>query len=148
MFQLIHFSFSPSSDSTHIRILAFSPSGIKNCIVEIGTEFNETCKQINENFFVAPWDPKRYKNGLYVLTVTVIDKKGRENRVTQPFQLDEQQSLEYDLLARLILKSDAIVIFQIIFWFSWAICVVPLIFLRIWHELIKGVYSTFFIVVQ
>lgn len=107
--------------------------------MELGTELNETCQQINDNFFVVPWNPKHYNKGLHVLTVTVVDKMDRENRVTHPFQLDEQQSLEYDLAARFILKSDAIVIFQIIFWIAWAICVVPLIFLRIWHELIKGI---------
>ncbi|XP_055306031.1 transmembrane protein 62-like isoform X1 [Sitodiplosis mosellana] len=124
-------------DSTHIRILAFSPSGIKNCTVEIGTEGNKICQQINDNFFVVPWDAKRYKNGLHDLKVTVVDNKDREKQVIQPFRLDEKQSLQFDLWARLILRSDATAVFQILFWLSWVICVVPLIFLRIWHELVK-----------
>lgn len=128
----------PFSESTHIRILAFSPAGIKSCSVQIGNDFIETCKQINDKLFVVAWDPKRYQNGLYYITVNVEDNDGRKNGAKQPFKLDEQQSLKFDLFALFILRTDATTIFKSLFWFSLILCVFPLIFLRIWHELIKG----------
>lgn len=132
----------PVSESTHIRILAFSPSGIKSCTVDIGDSLKENCKQINDNFFVVPWDPKLYHNGLYYITVTVVDKDDREKQVIQPFKLDEKQSLKFDLMALFVLQTDATTIFKTLFWFSLVVCTAPLIFLRVWHELVKGI--TFF----
>lgn len=122
--------------------MAFSPSGIKSCTVEIGNELKETCKQDNDNFFVVPWDPKQYENGLYYITVTVVDNDNRENQVTQPFKLDEKNSLKFDLMALFVLQTDATTIFKSLFWFSLVICVAPLIFLRIWHELVKGNFKS------
>lgn len=119
--------------------MAFSPAGIKSCVVQIGNnEFNKNCKQINAHFFVVPWDPERYQNGLHYITVNVVDNDGRENQVHQPFKLDEQQTLDFDLLALFVLKTDATTIFKCLFWFALSLCVFPLIFLRIWHELVKG----------
>lgn len=92
---------------------------------------------MTDNFFVVPWTPKRYQNGLHYITVTVVDNDGRENQVTQPFRMDEEQSLKFDVLATLVLRCDATVISKILFWFSWTLCIAPLIFLRILHELVK-----------
>lgn len=126
-------------ESTHIRILAFSPSGIRSCSVKIGSEFKENCKQVkNSNLFVVQWNPKRFEDGLHSINVTVVDNDGRENEVVQPFRLDDIQSLNFDLAARFILQTDAITIFKGFFWFSFILCVGPLIVFRIWHELVNG----------
>lgn len=68
-------------ESTHIRLLAFSPAGINNCIVTIDSDFKEKCEKINENLFVVKWDPMKYSNGLHYITATVVDDYGRENQV-------------------------------------------------------------------
>lgn len=125
-------------ESTHIRILAFSPAGIKSCTVQIGNDFKEVCKQVNGNFFVVPWNTKRYQNGLYYITVTVADNLDRVNQVVQPFRLDDQQSLKFDTMALFVLKTDATTIFRTLFYLSLVTCISPLIVVRIWHELVKG----------
>lgn len=126
------------SESTHIRILAFSPVGIKTCAVKIGDDFNEYCKKVNENFFVVPWNPQLYRKGLQSITVTVTDHYGRVKEVTQPFRLDGKQTLNFDTLAKFFLNTDATIIFKSFFWASVFLCVTPLIFFRIWHELVIG----------
>lgn len=133
------------SESTHIRILAFSPAGIKDCAIQIG-DFKKTCKQIKDNFFVVPWDPKRYQNGLHYLIVTVTDKADRVNQIVQPFGFDDQQSMNFDFFAVFVLKTDATTILKGLFYMSTIICVAPLIFLRIWHELVKGKRQQYFII--
>lgn len=126
-------------ESTHIRILAFSPAGIDTCHVQIHKEFEANCQQVADNLFVVPWDPERYREDLHHITVTVIDKDGRKNEVTQPFRFDEKQTVYYDTIAQFILHTQAINIFKGLFWFSIFLCVAPLIFFRIWHELIRGI---------
>lgn len=106
--------------------------------MQIDKDFNENCQQVNENLFVVPWNPEHYHEGLHFITVIVVDKNDRENKVTQPFRLDEKQTVYFDTLAQFVLHTHAITIFKSLFWFSIALCVAPLIFFRIWHELIKG----------
>lgn len=126
------------SESTHIRILAFSPAGIKSCTAQIGNGFKETCRQINDNFFVVSWDPKRFEKGLHFITVTMADNADRVNQVEQPFRLDDQQTLKFDMMALFVLKTDATTIFKGLFYMALITCISPLIFIRIWHELVKG----------
>lgn len=132
-------------ESTHIRILAFSPSGIKRCWVNIDNTFASICKQINENLFVIEWDPKRYKDGLHYITANVVDNDDQENRVMQPFRLDGKQTLKFDIMAEFILKTEFMVLFQSIYWVSFALVALPLILLRMWHDLIKGIEFFFYI---
>lgn len=117
--------------------MAFSPSGIKSCAVKIGTEFNEKCNQINSNLFVVEWNSKQFQEGLHYITATVVDNNDRENEVTQPFRLDDNQSLNFDFLAKFVLQTEAITIFKSFFWLSFILCVAPLVFFRIWHELVR-----------
>lgn len=126
------------SESTHIRILAFSPVGISSCTVKIGKDFNANCKQVNDNLFVVPWSPENYREGLHHMTVTVVDKSNRQNEVTQSFRLDEKQTVYFNTMAQFVLHTHAIVIFKSMFWTSILLCIAPLIFFRIWHELVKG----------
>lgn len=118
--------------------MIFSKVGIRSCTVKIGNDFNENCKQMNANLYVVPWDPTIYREGLHYMTVTVIDNDSRENQVVQPFRFDEKQSLHFDPIALFVLYTDATLIFKSVFWFSLFLCVSPLIFFRIWHELVKA----------
>lgn len=52
----------------------------------------------------------------------------------QPFSLDgSRSSLSFDLLARLVLMTDASMIFRTLFALAASLCAVPIIFFRVWH---------------
>lgn len=141
--QFSQFKFYASIlESTHIRILVFSPAGVGSCNAKIDNNFNEKCQRVNENFYVVPWNPEHYREGLHSITVTVVDKNNRTNEVTQPFRLDEKQAVYFDPLAQFILHTNLIIPFSILFSASILLCIVPLIFCRIWHELIRGEAAT------
>lgn len=57
-------------------------------------------------------------------------------QLTQPFKLDDKHHLTFGMLARFILMGDTSTLFKYFFAFALAICVVPLIFFRVWHALI------------
>lgn len=135
-FQILNLIFL--SESTHIRILIFSKVTIRSCTVKIEQHFEQNCKQVNEHLFVVSWNPSHYRDGLHYITVTVIDTGNHEKSVTQPFRLDGKQSLHFDTLASFVLHTDFMVITERLFWFSFFLCVAPLIFFRVWHELVKG----------
>lgn len=116
----------------------FSPVNISSCNVKIDKDFSEHCNQVDDNLFVVAWNPKRYREGLHSITVTVVDKNNRKNEVTQSFELDEKQTVYFDTLAQFVLHTHAITLFSSMFWTSIVLCIAPLIFYRIWHELIRG----------
>lgn len=121
--------------STHIRLLAFSPAPIVECSIRINAQDWQACTSVNGNLFVARWQPDRdYADGLHRLEVRVRDRVGRERHVEQPFSLDGTR-VTFDLLARLVLMSDASVVFRWFFGVAVSVCVVPLCFFRAWHEL-------------
>lgn len=68
-------------ESTHIRLLTFSPDPIEQCSVTIDGESLGECEQVSTNFFVKKWDPKKYSSNYHTIEVTVKDKAGRENKV-------------------------------------------------------------------
>lgn len=118
--------------------MAFSPSGIKNCLVKIDDDAMESCQQINDNFFVVEWNARRYQYGLHSITIIVSDNDDGVKEVTQPFRLDEKQTLKFDIMAEFLLKMELTTILVSIFWCSIVLLVAPLILFRVWHELIKG----------
>lgn len=71
-------------ESTHIRILAFSPAGMRRCDVSIGKYFKGQAEQTNDNLFVVRWHPRKYRNGLHKINVICSDKHGREEEVNSP----------------------------------------------------------------
>lgn len=123
------------SDSTHIRILAFSPAPIVACSVRVDEQDWQDCISINGQLFVVKWHPNRdYSHGLHKLEVRIRDRAGRLRQLNQPFSLDGTR-VTFDLLARFVLMSDASVVFRILFGIALSLCVVPLCFFRMWHVL-------------
>lgn len=59
----------------------------------------------------------------------------------QPFRLDEKQSLSFDALAQFVLRTDVSTIFKGFFLIAMAMCIAPLITLRILHHLVLGDFS-------
>lgn len=76
-----YFKTKKNAESTHIRILAFSPDGITNCSVSINYQPVIYCTKASDNLFVVKWDPNLYKTGSHVITVRVIDGVGRDAEV-------------------------------------------------------------------
>lgn len=124
------------ADSTHIRMLVFSPASIDHCAVRIGGDREPwiECQQTGKHLFVAPWQPAAYAHGLHQLEVRVSDASGRQHSVRQLFSVDGQRDT-FPLLARIVLMCDASVVFRCLFALAAALCVAPLLFFRGWHEL-------------
>lgn len=68
-------------ESTHIRLLGFSPDGIVNCTVSLNNGAPILCTRVNDNLFVVKWDPSVYKSGSHVIKARMVDGLGRENEV-------------------------------------------------------------------
>lgn len=122
-------------NSSHIRLLVFTPSNITYCGVKIENGDWNTCIGINENLFVVPWTPKNYKYGIHYLTVKVKTLDGKVKQIRQPFSLDGTK-LSFNLLSRFILMIDITQLFQALFGIALFMCVVPLCILRLLHELV------------
>uniref|UniRef100_A0A182QW63 Calcineurin-like phosphoesterase domain-containing protein n=1 Tax=Anopheles farauti TaxID=69004 RepID=A0A182QW63_9DIPT len=125
-------------DSTHIRLLVFSPAKIAECQVKIDDHNWQDCKQTSRQLFVVPWEPSRYKRGFHKLLVYVLDTDGRSRVIEQQFTLDGSR-LQFDFLAKLVLMYDTNKIFQTFFSVALIIYLVPLCVFRIWHTLVRPV---------
>jgi hypothetical protein len=122
--------------STHIRILAFSTSEITKCQVAIDAENWQSCTQKSKNFFVIPWNPSKYKQGLHQIKIFVEDSKGRIFENAQEFALDNSR-ISFDFFAKFILMSDLTTLFQIGYASALILCSLPLIVFKIWQMLLK-----------
>lgn len=77
----VYFLYNTHTESTHIRVLGFSPDGIANCTVSINYEASVDCVKMNDNLFVVKWNPKLYQKGVHTIAVHMIDGVGRETKV-------------------------------------------------------------------
>lgn len=123
-------------ESTCIRIVAFSTAKISQCKIRIDDGEWEHCEKKTENFFVVHWDPSKYFFGKHKMYLLVGDDDGRIFTQEQIFALDGSR-MQFDLLAKFVLMSDIATVFQVAFFMAFAICLVPLIVLKIWESLIR-----------
>uniref|UniRef100_A0A2M3ZKX5 Putative transmembrane protein 62 n=1 Tax=Anopheles braziliensis TaxID=58242 RepID=A0A2M3ZKX5_9DIPT len=131
----------PVLESTHIRILIFSPATITECQVKLGISSWKECVRISRELYVVRWEPSLYKRGLHRLSVYVLDEDGRSRVVEQQFTLDGSR-LSFDFLAKLVLMYDTNKLFQAFFSVALIIYLVPLCVFRTWHSLVrKGTVS-------
>lgn len=66
----------------------------------------------------------------------VGDVSGRQQTVQHTFSVDGT-STAFPVLARFVLMCDLSVVFRILFAVAASVCVVPLVFCRVWHELAR-----------
>ncbi|XP_015586433.1 transmembrane protein 62 [Cephus cinctus] len=125
------------TDSTHIRVVAFSIAPIKSVKVQINDEEWLNCNYIKGPLYTAKWNPLNYLNGIHHITVHVVDEDDRELVTSQPFSLDGTR-LSFRVLPRLILMSNASHIFQFFFGSMLLLLIVPLCVFRILHKLCEG----------
>lgn len=123
------------TESTHIRIVAFSTSEITQCKVRIDGGDWMTCDKRTKNFFVVPWDASRYAREKHRIELLVGDADGRIFHQDQVFALDGSRN-HFDFLARFVLMSDITTVFQIAFAAAFAVCLTPLVVFKAWQLLI------------
>lgn len=121
--------------STHIRIVAFSTSEIKQCRLRINDGKWKNCEKKTENFFAVAWNPLHYSHGLHEIELLVGDAEGRIFNTVQSFALDGSRK-QFDLFARFILMSDVTTLFQIGFFMAFLLCLLPLVVFKTWQLLI------------
>uniref|UniRef100_A0A8C6YU22 Transmembrane protein 62 n=1 Tax=Nothoprocta perdicaria TaxID=30464 RepID=A0A8C6YU22_NOTPE len=92
--------------STHIRILAFSPSIITSVKVQIDGVHLGNAQQASGPLYVMKWSPQNYSEGFHHIDVTVQDASGRIRTQSHIFAMEEKLSLRFGFLQSFILLSD------------------------------------------
>lgn len=123
--------------STHIRILAFSPSPITKVAVRIDDGEWQFCRRVNGPLYVLPWKPESLAGSIHQIEVEVQDQSGRRNSILQPFSIDGSR-MSFDLLPRMLLMSRLSVFIQVLLGLSLLINVLPLCWIRIMHHYVKA----------
>ncbi|EAT47735.1 AAEL001191-PA [Aedes aegypti] len=124
-------------ESTHIRLLAFSPAKITECQVKVDHGEWIDCTRISRELFVVPWSPEKYERGLHKISAFIRDEEGRHRVVEQEFTLDGSRR-QFSTLARFVLMYDTNKIFQAFYSMALITCLVPLCVFRIWHMLVRS----------
>uniref|UniRef100_T1K694 TMEM62 Ig-like domain-containing protein n=2 Tax=Tetranychus urticae TaxID=32264 RepID=T1K694_TETUR len=127
------------SNSTHIRVLAFSPSPIDSVSVRVDNEpwsiMNRAPK--THPLFTYPWNPEKYSAGLHKIEVLASDENGNENTETVEFSIDGTKP-EYPFGARFILRFSTRSVLQCLFTFIIFIAIFPVIAMRLLFLIEKG----------
>ncbi|KAM8807706.1 transmembrane protein 62 [Eudromia elegans] len=101
--------------STHIRILAFSPSFITSVKVQIDGVHVGNAHQASGPLYVIKWSPQNYSEGFHHIDVTVQDTSGRIRTQSHIFAMEEKLSLRFGFLPSFILLSDHYVLARMLF---------------------------------
>uniref|UniRef100_A0A8B9P676 Transmembrane protein 62 n=1 Tax=Apteryx owenii TaxID=8824 RepID=A0A8B9P676_APTOW len=92
--------------STHIRILAFSPSFITSVKVCIDGVHLGNAHQASGPLYVLKWSPQNYSEGFHHIDVTVQDTSGRISTQAHIFAMEEKLSLRFGFWPSVILLTD------------------------------------------
>uniref|UniRef100_A0A8D0F8M5 Transmembrane protein 62 n=1 Tax=Strix occidentalis caurina TaxID=311401 RepID=A0A8D0F8M5_STROC len=92
--------------STHIRILAFSPSVIISVKVCIDGVHLGNAHQVSGPLYVLKWSPQNYSEGFHHIDVTVQDASGRISTQGHIFAMEENLSLRFGFWPSVILLTD------------------------------------------
>uniref|UniRef100_U3JSN0 Transmembrane protein 62 n=1 Tax=Ficedula albicollis TaxID=59894 RepID=U3JSN0_FICAL len=92
--------------STHIRILAFSPSVIVSVKVYIDGVHLGNAHHVSGPLYVLKWSPQNYSEGFHHIDVTVQDASGRIGTRGHLFGMEENLSLRFDFWSSVILLTD------------------------------------------
>ncbi|KAM7110512.1 transmembrane protein 62 isoform 2-T2 [Ciconia maguari] len=101
--------------STHIRILAFSPSVIISIKVYIDGVHLGNAHQVSGPLYVLKWSPQNYSEGFHHIDVTVQDASGRISMRGHIFAMEENLSLRFGFWPSVILLSDYYVLARVLF---------------------------------
>ncbi|KAM9556475.1 transmembrane protein 62 isoform 2-T2 [Guaruba guarouba] len=101
--------------STHIRILAFSPSVITSIEVYIDGVYLGNAHQVSGPLYVLKWSPQNYSEGFHHIDATVQDASGRISTRSHIFAMEETLSLRFDFWPSVILLTDHYVLARVLF---------------------------------
>ncbi|NWV31307.1 TMM62 protein, partial [Grantiella picta] len=101
--------------STHIRILAFSPSVIIAVQVYIDGVHLGNAYQVSGPLYVLKWNPQNYSEGFHRIDVTVQDASGRTRTRGHLFAVEENLSRRFDFWPSVILLTDHYVLARVLF---------------------------------
>ncbi|NXN99859.1 TMM62 protein, partial [Rhinopomastus cyanomelas] len=116
--------------STHIRILAFSPSVIISVKVYINGVHLGNAHQVSGPLYVLKWSPQNYSEGFHHINVTVQDASGRISTQDHIFAMEENLSLRFDFLPSVILLTDFYVLVRVLFGLTVLIQIALLVIFR------------------
>ena len=106
--------------STHIRILAFSPYGIKSVQVWVDGYPLLPATRVNRGpLYTTPWDPSLFSSGLHTVTVVAYDERQNVQNISHQFSLDGHHLPPLKRLPQLLLLTDFSSLFQMLFIFLW-----------------------------
>lgn len=101
--------------STHIRVLAFSPSPIKSVKVSIdGVELGDAV-HVSGPLYVLKWNPQTYNRGFHKINVTVQDASGKTGTQLHTFAMEENLSLRFNFLQSWALLTDHYIWIRVVF---------------------------------
>ncbi|XP_068961962.1 transmembrane protein 62 isoform X1 [Petaurus breviceps papuanus] len=101
--------------STHIRILAFSPSSVTSVTVKINDVYLGDAVHLAGPVFILKWNPRNYSEGAHMIEVNVQDSTGRNNIVNHKFSIKGDIHVKFDFMPSFILLTDHYLVAQIIF---------------------------------
>ncbi|XP_062824187.1 transmembrane protein 62 isoform X1 [Anolis carolinensis] len=116
--------------STHIRILAFSPSHINSVEVSIDGVNLGNAVQVSAHLYVLKWNPQNYSLGFHQIEVIVQDISGRNTTQVHTFAMEENLSLKFGLFASWLLLTDHYIWVRTLFILTVLIQILLLIFFR------------------
>uniref|UniRef100_A0A6J0V0Z2 Transmembrane protein 62 isoform X1 n=1 Tax=Pogona vitticeps TaxID=103695 RepID=A0A6J0V0Z2_9SAUR len=93
-------------NSTHIRILAFSPSPITSVKVTIDGVHLGDAVHVSGPLYALKWSPQNYSRGFHQIEVIVQDTSGKSTTQRHTFAMEENLSLKFDLFASWLLLTD------------------------------------------
>lgn len=100
------------TDSTHIRLLAFSDVNIVNVKITFDKISWMACKHKNGPLYVCRWLPYLFTTGLHHLYIKVSDELEREVEIDHPFSLDGSD-MGFEIPPRILLMLDAGVVVRL-----------------------------------
>ncbi|XP_054828429.1 transmembrane protein 62 [Eublepharis macularius] len=93
-------------NSTHIRILAFSPSPIKFVKVSIDGIHLGDALHVSGPLYVLQWSPQSYSQGFHQINVTVQDASDKSTTQLHTFAMEENLSLKFGFFPSWLLLAD------------------------------------------
>ncbi|XP_078419066.1 transmembrane protein 62 isoform X2 [Cetorhinus maximus] len=101
--------------STHIRVLAFSPSQITSVLISIDGIALGNAVHIEGPFFSIVWRAEDYSKGIHYIEVRAQDIAGRITVKGHDFAVEEINLLPFDVMASFILLAPHYIMARVIF---------------------------------
>ncbi|OWA52471.1 Transmembrane protein 62 [Hypsibius exemplaris] len=104
----VHEPLDRISRSTHVRVLAFSPRGIRSVEVQLPDEKTfKPAKRVDDSpLFILPWDVSRYAVGTHTIRAKITDNDGRVREIVHDFATRDAEVPTFGIIRRLVLMAD------------------------------------------